>query len=207
MPTPPQYLAGKKVDRGVTNTADVKSSHWRPWLAPKNRCLVPFTSFSENETEAGRHRSRRSGSRSMRAGRSPFSPALDNLDLSVRKVKEGRVTSDFYGFLMSAPNAEVGGGAPEGDAGDPDRAGGVATWLTAPSADMLAFQRPLTERCGSYCGGAGGYLPRLLVTGAATGLSRSLPAKPAAALRLPTMDRHALRPRGVPARCRSHRSR
>ena len=29
MPTPPQYLAGKKVDRGVTNIRQTTSSHWR----------------------------------------------------------------------------------------------------------------------------------------------------------------------------------
>ena len=50
MPTPPQYLAGKKVDRGVTNIRQTTSSHWRPWLGPEHRCLVPFTSFAENET-------------------------------------------------------------------------------------------------------------------------------------------------------------
>ena len=50
MPTPPQYLAGKKVDRGVTNIRQTTSSHWRAWLGPEHRCLVPFTSFAENET-------------------------------------------------------------------------------------------------------------------------------------------------------------
>ena len=27
-----------------------RSSHWRAWLGPEHRCLVPFTSFAENET-------------------------------------------------------------------------------------------------------------------------------------------------------------
>ena len=51
MPTPPQYLAGKKVDRGVTNIRQTTSSHWRAWLGPEHRCLVPFTSFAENEEQ------------------------------------------------------------------------------------------------------------------------------------------------------------
>jgi putative SOS response-associated peptidase YedK len=51
MPTPPQYMIGKQVDRGVTNIRRVSSSHWRPWLGPEHRCLVPFTSFAENETQ------------------------------------------------------------------------------------------------------------------------------------------------------------
>jgi putative SOS response-associated peptidase YedK len=29
MPTPPQYLAGKKSDPGVTNNRNPKSPHWR----------------------------------------------------------------------------------------------------------------------------------------------------------------------------------
>jgi putative SOS response-associated peptidase YedK len=31
----------------VRNTS---SPHWRRWLGPANRCIVPFTSFSEYET-------------------------------------------------------------------------------------------------------------------------------------------------------------
>jgi len=49
MPTPPQYLVGKRTDPGVTNIRQTTSSHWRPWLGPEHRCLVPFTSFAENE--------------------------------------------------------------------------------------------------------------------------------------------------------------
>ncbi|KQT86455.1 SOS response-associated peptidase [Methylobacterium sp. Leaf466] len=31
----------------VTNVRNVKSPHWRPWLKPEYRCLVPVSSFSE----------------------------------------------------------------------------------------------------------------------------------------------------------------
>ena len=41
----------RQVDRGVTNIRQTSSSHWRPWLGPEHRCLVPFTSFAENETQ------------------------------------------------------------------------------------------------------------------------------------------------------------
>jgi putative SOS response-associated peptidase YedK len=33
----------------VTNVRNLSSPHWRAWLKPENRCLVPFTSFSEYE--------------------------------------------------------------------------------------------------------------------------------------------------------------
>ena len=52
MPSPAFALAGKKTDAGVTNIRNTASPHWRRWLSPANRCLVPFTSFSENEKAA-----------------------------------------------------------------------------------------------------------------------------------------------------------
>jgi putative SOS response-associated peptidase YedK len=56
MPTPPQFLEGRKSDSGVTNVRNTNSSHWRRWLGPESRCLVPFTSFAEpdNGTYGGR---------------------------------------------------------------------------------------------------------------------------------------------------------
>jgi putative SOS response-associated peptidase YedK len=31
----------------VTNIGKTSSAHWRGWLKPENRCLVPFNSFAE----------------------------------------------------------------------------------------------------------------------------------------------------------------
>jgi putative SOS response-associated peptidase YedK len=47
MPTPPKFLTAGSIDRGATNVRNVKSSHWRQWLKPEYRCLVPATAFSE----------------------------------------------------------------------------------------------------------------------------------------------------------------
>jgi putative SOS response-associated peptidase YedK len=41
-------------DSGTTNIRNVSSSHWKRWLGPENRCLVPFTSFSEYDTIEGK---------------------------------------------------------------------------------------------------------------------------------------------------------
>jgi putative SOS response-associated peptidase YedK len=49
MPSPVFPLKGKKSDPGVTNIRNIKSPHWRRWLGIENRCVVPWTSFSENE--------------------------------------------------------------------------------------------------------------------------------------------------------------
>ncbi len=44
-------------DSGTTNVRNTASAHWRPWLKPENRCLVPFTAFSEPGRDAeGRYR-------------------------------------------------------------------------------------------------------------------------------------------------------
>ena len=52
MPSPQFALKGKATDPGVTNVRNTASPHWRRWLGPGNRCLVPFTSFSEYENYA-----------------------------------------------------------------------------------------------------------------------------------------------------------
>ena len=41
-------------DGGVTNIRNTSSKHWTRWLEVENRCVVPFTSFSEfNKAEGG----------------------------------------------------------------------------------------------------------------------------------------------------------
>ncbi len=45
MPSPPAYV--KNYNPGVTNIRNVSSPHWRRWLGPTSRCVVPFTSFAE----------------------------------------------------------------------------------------------------------------------------------------------------------------
>ena len=43
-------------DSGTTNVRNTNSSHWKPWLSPGNRCLVPFTAFSEPGRENGAYK-------------------------------------------------------------------------------------------------------------------------------------------------------
>ena len=74
MPAPAFALKGKKSDPGVTNVRNVKSPHWRRWLGIENRCVVPWTSFSENEVLLTAP-VRRFGSPSTRPGRWPSLPA------------------------------------------------------------------------------------------------------------------------------------
>jgi putative SOS response-associated peptidase YedK len=49
MPSPVFALKGRNSDPGVTNVRNIASPHWRRWLGVESRCVVPFTSFAENE--------------------------------------------------------------------------------------------------------------------------------------------------------------
>jgi putative SOS response-associated peptidase YedK len=50
MPSPPAFLKPGQIDPGVTNIRNASSPHWRRWLEPGNRCVVPATSFCEPST-------------------------------------------------------------------------------------------------------------------------------------------------------------
>jgi putative SOS response-associated peptidase YedK len=67
----PQLLR-MEPDKGTTNIRNTSSPHWKPWLGAANRCLVPFTAFSEPDQAAP---CSRSGSRKAKSAPSPSSPA------------------------------------------------------------------------------------------------------------------------------------
>jgi putative SOS response-associated peptidase YedK len=144
MPSPLFALEGRKTDPGVTNIRNTKSPHWRRWLSVENRCLVPFTSFSENEV--------------LPDGRRP--PVWFGIDdsrplacfagiwtrwTSVRKLKEGEVTCDLFGFLTTTPNAEVGATHPKAMPVILTTPEACDTWMAAPAAEALVLQRPLAD--------------------------------------------------------------
>ena len=66
MPSRKFALEGKKTNPGVTNIRLTNSPHWRRWLGPANRCVVPLTSFCEYDTIDGKKVP--TGSRATRAG-------------------------------------------------------------------------------------------------------------------------------------------
>ena len=51
MPSPVFAVKGRNSNSGVTNVRNVASPHWRRWLGVESRCVVPFTSFAENELQ------------------------------------------------------------------------------------------------------------------------------------------------------------
>jgi putative SOS response-associated peptidase YedK len=99
------HLLRMEPDKGTTNVRNTDSAHWKRWLGPGSRSLVPFTSFSEPDQVGG-----------------SLKPVWFALDESrplaffagvwtawtcVRKISEGEVTCELFGFLTTDANAEV----------------------------------------------------------------------------------------------------
>lgn len=137
MPSPSSVLKTVR-DPGVTNVRNLASPHWRRWLGPAHRCLVPVTAFAEPAP----------------GGSQWFVPADAETPMffagievrqwrSLRKVKDGETVDDLFSFLTCSPNAEVRAVHPKAMPVILTDPRDWETWLSAPFEIARGLQRPL----------------------------------------------------------------
>jgi putative SOS response-associated peptidase YedK len=144
MPSPVFALKGRNTDPGVTNVRNVKSPHWRRWLGVESRCVVPFTSFAENEVLPNGTRPPIWFARDESRPLACFAGIWTRWAW-VRKVKEGETTNGLFAFLTTEPNRLIGRYHPKAVPvilTTPDE---IDLWMTAPAQEALRLQRPLAD--------------------------------------------------------------
>jgi len=144
MPSPAFALKGRNCDPGVTNVRNAASPHWRRWLGPASRCVVPFTSFAEPATLAD---GRKENAWFAFGTERPlaFFAGIWTRWTSVRKVREGETTNDLFAFLTTDANSDVGSIHPKAMPAILTTPDEVDLWLTAPAERALQLQRPLAD--------------------------------------------------------------